>query len=50
MKKNRQYRSRQGRSDKQYESSALILVYSAAICILMIIGYVIVNAVGTLLT
>lgn len=50
MKKNRQYRSRQGRSDKQYESSALILVYSAVISISMIIGYVVANAIGTLLT
>jgi len=50
MKKNRQYRSRQGRSDRQYETSALILVYSVVIAVTMLIGYAVANVMIPLLT
>lgn len=44
MKENkvRQYRSRQGRSDKQYEDSAKILALAGVLILGAVLGYVIV--------
>ena len=44
-KKVRQYRSRQGRSDKQYESSMKIMTYSITCCLIFLALYGIVKSV-----
>jgi len=41
----RQYRSRQGRSDKQYQDSIKILALSGAVLLGALIGYVIVYGI-----
>ena len=48
MKNIRQYRSRQGRSDNQYEDSARLLYYTLGVGTSVFIGYVVVNAICSL--
>lgn len=43
--KQRQYRSRQGRSDRQYQDSIKILALSGAVLLGALIGYVIVYGI-----
>ena len=47
-KKVRQYRSRQGRSDKQYESSMKIMTYGCGLFLGILVIYGIYSAVTTI--
>lgn len=46
MKKQRQYRSRQGRSDVQYESDAKLLFYTVAVGGAAILLTIVLNVLG----
>ena len=48
-KKVRQYRSRQGRSDKQYESSMKVMTYGCGLFLGILIVYGIVNTISNVL-
>jgi len=48
-KKVRQYRSRQGRSDKQYESSMKAMTYGCGLFLVILIVYGIVNTLMNVL-
>jgi len=48
-KKVRQYRSRQGRSDKQYESSMKAMTYGCGLFLGILIVYGIVNTISNVL-
>ena len=48
-KKVRQYRSRQGRSDKQYESNMKVMSYGCGLFLGILIVYGIVNTISNVL-